>query len=64
MEAEIVKAIQSIKDEQPGIRSVLFTGHSAGGAIAQILFAASNSPATDCYKVVAGKTFSCFVVVR
>ncbi|KAK5053075.1 hypothetical protein LTR84_002049 [Exophiala bonariae] len=59
MDPTIVAAIKDVRNEQPDINTILFTGHSAGGAIAQIFLAASNSPGTECYKAVAGCSVSC-----
>ena len=58
MEEQITEAISSLKSKKENIETILFTGHSAGGAIAQMFYAMSFSRNTRLSKVVAGKLLS------
>jgi len=54
MELKIATGITEMRGSQDDIDSVLFTGHSAGGAISQIFYAASLSPETTLSQAVQG----------
>ncbi|KAL9024574.1 MAG: hypothetical protein Q9196_006418 [Gyalolechia fulgens] len=53
MAKRIVRIIQEMHREHEEISSILFTGHSAGGAIAQLFFAMSMSPDTTLSKGIS-----------
>ncbi len=58
MEQQISKAISSLRRQQESIDTILFTGHSAGGAIAQIFYAMSFSQDTGLSRARAGEHYS------
>jgi len=59
MEPRIVQVTEYLRARQSHIKSILFTGHSAGGAIAQIFYAASQSPQSSMSKAVSGLIVHC-----
>lgn len=58
MAKQTVKAISEIHRQYEDIGSILFTGHSAGGAIAQVFHAMSMSPDSILAKGMSGKPTS------
>lgn len=58
MAKPIGKAISDLRREHEDISSILFAGHSAGGAVAQVLYAMSMSPEMALSKEILGKPTS------
>ena len=56
MENQTAKAISKAKNGNDCIDSLLFTGHSTGGAIAQIFYAMSMSSNTALSRAVSGES--------
>ena len=56
MENQTAKAISKAKNGNDCIDSLIFTGHSAGGAIAQIFYAMSMSSNTALSRAVSGES--------
>ena len=55
MEEQITEKISSLKRERDRIDTILFTGHSAGGAVAQMFYAMSFTPNRSLWRVVSSK---------
>lgn len=61
MANQTVKEIAKIHSDHPKIDRILFTGHSAGGAIAQIFYAMTMSPDSILSKGSLGKRAKHFI---
>lgn len=45
MEEKVAKAIMKIREHDKNIKALLLTGHSLGGAVSQVFYAASFTQA-------------------
>ncbi|KAL9627367.1 MAG: hypothetical protein Q9204_006618 [Flavoplaca sp. TL-2023a] len=64
MAKPISKAISDLRREHEDVSSILFAGHSAGGAVAQVLYAMSMSPDMILSKEILGKPTSVPLQIR
>jgi putative lipase involved disintegration of autophagic bodies len=55
LEPDIIKHIQEFHEKGQLVDSVLFTGHSLGGAIAQILYFFAFTKGLPLYEALAGE---------